>query len=60
MKTNKTNKNFKIQGEFSEDDNCFLYWSNDDGWVDFKSATIFNANEKINLPIGTTKIVEIP
>ena len=30
------------------------YWSNDDGWVDIKSATPFSEQEKLtlNLPIG--------
>ena len=30
-----------------------LYWSNDDGWVDRESATVFSQNEKfvLNLPM---------
>ena len=31
-----------------------LFWSNNDGWVDFESATVFSLNDRyvLNLPIG--------
>ena len=29
-----------------------LFWSNEDGWVDRASATIFPTKEGLNLPIG--------
>lgn len=49
---------FKIQGPYSEDDQAYLYWSNDIGWVDFDSATIFNKNElNQNYPMESTRIV---
>jgi hypothetical protein len=45
---------FKIQGKFDEEDHKPLYWSNKLGWVDFNSATVFEARELIgiNLPDG--------
>lgn len=45
---------FKIVGDFDEDDQDFVYWSNDFGWVDFDSATTFDAEElyHIHMPIG--------
>lgn len=46
-------KKFKIQGPFSQDDQQYLFWSNQDGWVDFHSATTFNYEEHINLPMET-------
>ena len=50
-------RQFKIQGEFDGDDQDFLYWSNDLGWVDFESATVFNADEiNYNMPMGTKGI----
>ena len=50
----RTMKRFKIQGEWDDNDKDFLYWSNDLGWVDFASASIFQDDEIpfINLPIG--------
>lgn len=46
---------FKIQGEYDPDDETYLYWSNQDGWVDFDSATTFDISElhRINMPMGT-------
>lgn len=48
---------YKIQGEYSEDDQAFLYWSNRNGWVDFMSATMFYEKlTQLNMPIGATHI----
>lgn len=35
----------KIQGQRDELDGVHLYWSNQDGWVDFESATAFDLSE---------------
>jgi hypothetical protein len=61
---------FKIQGPWEDDDDAFLYWSNDLGWVDAYSATTFSTYEllSMNNPIGTTgiallddgKLVDLP
>lgn len=32
---------YVIRGQFSEDDNAFLYWNNSDGWVLRNDATVF-------------------
>jgi hypothetical protein len=49
---------FVIQGEYDENVEDDSFWSNEDGWVDFESATIFSKDElnSINLPIGTVCI----
>lgn len=38
----------------------FLYWSNEDGWVDKTLATVFAENEKryVTLPDSTAEWVE--
>lgn len=45
--------NFKIEGDNDTSTGEILYWSNDDGWVDFDSATIFHTNELINIHFPT-------
>jgi hypothetical protein len=42
-------------------DGSELYWSNEDGWVDKESATIFSEEElkTMNLPIGMKISIEI-
>lgn len=49
-------KRFKIKGPYDQNDKIFLYWSNEDGWVSFDSATIFYEHELecIRLPMETT------
>ena len=48
-------RKFKIQGK-CDDEGFAEYWSNEQGWVDFKDATTFDDSEKINFPIGTEYI----
>lgn len=56
-----SNKNFVyppkyvIAGPLDVLDNEQLYWSNEDGWVDRASATVFSEPE-YNLPIDTSAI----
>ena len=52
---------FFIKGEWDIENQNFSYWSNQDGWVDMNSATIFNSWElnQINFPIGSTGIALI-
>lgn len=40
------------------EDGKLLYWSNEDGWVDRYSATIFY-DESVNDPIGATNRIDI-
>jgi hypothetical protein len=49
---------FVIQGEYDDNVEDDSFWSNEDGWVDFDSATIFSKEEldRINLPMGTVCI----
>lgn len=42
---------FVIQGDYIEENEDDVFWSNEDGWVDFDSATIFK-NSELNMPIG--------
>lgn len=51
---------YKIKGPMSDDDR-FLYWSNEDGWVDIFSATRFTKEEidSISLPCETVGIIAI-
>ena len=51
---------YLIQGEETEE-NEYLYWSNDLGWVDKDSATKFTKDEinKLNMPLGFTGIVKV-
>lgn len=51
-------RQFKIQGYFDIDDQDFLYWSDEDGWVDFDSADTYNADELYGmyLPLETKGI----
>lgn len=46
---------FKIQGKYDKIEKINLFWSNKQGWVDFKNATTFDKSEipHINFPIGT-------
>ena len=46
----------KIQGP--TDDGEILYWSNEDGWVDFESTSVFSLcfDEIVNLPEGATAL----
>ncbi len=50
---------YLIAGAWSALDKVFLYWSNADGWVDRKSATIFTleASFEVWLPMGA-KFIE--
>ena len=52
-------KHFIIRGYYDEDDKDYLYWSNDDGWVGYPSATVFEFKELYtsHLPMGTTAII---
>jgi len=52
---------FFIKGGWDIENQNFSYWSNQDGWVDMNSATIFNSWElnQINFPIGSTGIALI-
>lgn len=42
-----------MNGEEESDDNYGLFWSNEDGWGDFKSCDTFTAEEveKYDLPM---------
>ena len=48
----KAQSHFKIVKETDEEK---LYWSNDDGWVDANSATVFSDTD-IDMPIGYTGV----
>jgi DNA modification methylase len=48
----KAQSHFKIVKEADEEK---LYWSNDDGWVDANSATVFS-DTGIDMPIGYTGV----
>jgi hypothetical protein len=46
-------KRFKINGESDPHDGEALYWSDEDGWVDFDSATIYNESHlPMHMPNG--------
>lgn len=45
---------YKIRGPWDNDEQIWLYWSNENGWVDFDSAQVFSDKEVINMPIETT------
>lgn len=49
---NRDDMNYYIRStvEVDSEDGYPLYWSNDDGWVDKDSATVFTANEKDSIP----------
>ena len=49
---------YLIAGAWDASGKWFLYWSNADGWVERKSATIFTleANFEVWLPMGATFI----
>lgn len=49
---------YVIQEDFEDG---FLFWSNEDGWVDLASATVFseNAPETVNLPLASTEIGQV-
>lgn len=53
-------KRFKIVGE-TDPENGVLYWSNELGWVDIHSATMFHVSElyDINFPVCCTGIAWI-
>lgn len=44
---------WRIRSEMDDEGEVY-YWSNDDGWVDYESATLFSDDEKETLrpPIG--------
>lgn len=46
--------NYKFEAKPISRRNTGVYWNNDDGWGDKKSATVFSEFErnKYNLPIG--------
>lgn len=54
---------FVIGAELRPDDDEPLYWSNDDGWVDLSSATVFTADEAeapVYLPLGASGFIRLP
>jgi hypothetical protein len=54
---------YVIQLNVSRDsDDDILYWSNDDGWVDLSSATVFSDAERrtLNLPDDDCQWVALP
>lgn len=55
------NKRFKIQGPYDNDNDQFLYWSNENGWGSFEEATIFKYEEMhlIRPPMEATHVVWI-
>ena len=52
---------FIIKGQWSINDQDYLYWSNENGWVDKHSSTVFNSWELnvTSLPLESTGIALI-
>lgn len=46
------------RGQFDEETQTPLFWSNQDGWVDFRSSTIFSEAETLELTLPIGKKVE--
>jgi len=49
---------FVIQGEYIKETDDDIFWSDNLGWINFESATIFNTTElsKMNMPLGSVCI----
>lgn len=53
---------YVIQGYFDEEDNQYLYWSNDNGWSLLPQATKFTLEERcrvLTLPICAEGFTEL-